>query len=81
MAKGNGDKKKALAESELSVLEEARRVEIHRAMIQVIDELAKEQAQGSVVQVMGPVVDIDFAGALPPIENLLALFETVRRYR
>jgi len=71
MAKGNGDKKKALAESELDLLEEARRVEIHRAMIQVIDELAKEQAQGSVVQVMGPVVDIDFAGALPAIENLL----------
>ncbi|RJQ53710.1 MAG: F0F1 ATP synthase subunit beta [Actinobacteria bacterium] len=60
-----------MTQRELDELARQRHGEIHRALVNVVDELAKEQAQGSVLQVMGPVVDVDFLGALPPIENLL----------
>lgn len=70
MTKDDGERA-AQERATLEAIGRERRTEIYQAVVRVLDELAKEQAQGTVTQVMGPIVDVDFVGALPSIENLL----------
>jgi F-type H+-transporting ATPase subunit beta len=44
---------------------------IEQVLARLVQDLTGEQAGGSVVQVMGPVVDVEFARTLPAINNLL----------
>jgi F-type H+-transporting ATPase subunit beta len=44
---------------------------IEKAFRRLIKEFTEEQAEGSVIQVMGPIVDVQFGGRLPAINNLL----------
>jgi F-type H+-transporting ATPase subunit beta len=44
---------------------------IKQVRARLMQDLTGEQAGGSVAQVMGPVVDVEFAGTLPAINNLL----------
>lgn len=44
---------------------------ISEAFSKIVKELEKEEGEGTVVQIMGPVVDVAFAGELPAISNLL----------
>ncbi len=44
---------------------------IEKAFRRLIKEFTEEQAEGTVVQVMGPIVDVQFGGRLPAINNLL----------
>jgi F-type H+-transporting ATPase subunit beta len=44
---------------------------IEKAFARLMKELTEEQAEGTVIQVMGPVVDIEFTGLLPAINSLL----------
>jgi F-type H+-transporting ATPase subunit beta len=44
---------------------------IEKAFRRLVREFAEEQAEGTVIQVMGPVVDVEFGGRLPAINNLL----------
>jgi F-type H+-transporting ATPase subunit beta len=44
---------------------------IEKAFRRLIREFTEEQAEGTVIQVMGPIVDVEFGGRLPAINNLL----------
>jgi F-type H+-transporting ATPase subunit beta len=44
---------------------------IEQALTRLVRDLTEEQAGGLVAQVMGPVVDVEFSGHLPAINNLL----------
>ena len=44
---------------------------IEKAFRRLITEFTEEQAEGTVIQVMGPIVDVEFGGRLPAINNLL----------
>jgi F-type H+-transporting ATPase subunit beta len=44
---------------------------IEKAFRRLIKEFTEEQAEGTVIQVMGPIVDVQFGGRLPAINNLL----------
>ena len=44
---------------------------IEKAFRRLIKEFTEEQAEGMVIQVMGPIVDVEFGGRLPAINNLL----------
>ncbi len=44
---------------------------IEKAFRRLIKEFTEEQAEGTVIQVMGPIVDVEFGGRLPAINNLL----------
>ena len=44
---------------------------IEKAFRRLIKEFTGEQAEGTVIQVMGPIVDVQFGGRLPAINNLL----------
>jgi F-type H+-transporting ATPase subunit beta len=44
---------------------------IEKAFRRLIKEFTEERAEGTVIQVMGPVVDVEFGGRLPAINNLL----------
>ncbi len=44
---------------------------IEKAFRRLIKEFTEEQAEGAVIQVMGPIVDVEFGGRLPAINNLL----------
>jgi F-type H+-transporting ATPase subunit beta len=44
---------------------------VDAALARLARELGEEQADGAVAQVMGPVVDVTFAGRLPAINHLL----------
>jgi len=44
---------------------------IEMAFRRLVKELTEEQAEGTVIQVMGPIVDVEFGGRLPAINNLL----------
>ncbi len=44
---------------------------IEKAFRRLIKEFTEEQAKGTVIQVMGPIVDVEFGGHLPAINNLL----------
>lgn len=44
---------------------------IEKAFRRIIKEFTGEQAEGTVIQVMGPIVDVEFGGRLPAINNLL----------
>ncbi len=44
---------------------------IEKAFRRLIREFTEEQAEGTVIQVMGPVVDVEFGGRLPAINSLL----------
>jgi F-type H+-transporting ATPase subunit beta len=44
---------------------------IEKAFRRLIREFTEEKAEGTVIQVMGPVVDVEFGGRLPAINNLL----------
>jgi F-type H+/Na+-transporting ATPase subunit beta len=44
---------------------------LSEALSRMVREMRTEQAEGSVTQVMGPVVDVHFAGDLPSIGNLM----------
>jgi F-type H+-transporting ATPase subunit beta len=49
----------------------ANREVVAEALDRMLAELQREQGEGVVEQVNGPVVDVAFSGALPPIGNLL----------
>jgi F-type H+-transporting ATPase subunit beta len=44
---------------------------IEQAFRRLIKEFTEEQAEGTVIQVMGPIVDVQFGGRLPAINNLV----------
>ncbi len=44
---------------------------IERAFRRLREEFTEERAEGAVIQVMGPVVDVEFSGRLPAINSLL----------
>lgn len=44
---------------------------IEKAFRRLIKEFTEEQAEGTIIQVMGPIVDVQFGGRLPAINNLL----------
>jgi F-type H+-transporting ATPase subunit beta len=44
---------------------------IEKAFRRLIKEFTEEQAEGTVIQVMGPIVDVEFGSRLPAINNLL----------
>jgi F-type H+-transporting ATPase subunit beta len=44
---------------------------IEKVFRRLIKEFTEEQAEGMVIQVMGPIVDVKFGGRLPAINNLL----------
>ena len=44
---------------------------IEKAFRRLIKEFTEEQAEGAVIQVMGPIVDVEFGSRLPAINNLL----------
>ncbi len=44
---------------------------IEQAFRRLIEEFTREQAEGTVMQVMGPVVDVEFGARLPAINSLL----------
>lgn len=44
---------------------------VKRALARVFEEFTEEKAGGTVTQVMGPVVDVEFGGELPAINKLL----------
>ena len=44
---------------------------IEKAFRRLIKEFTEEQAEGTVIQVMGPIVDVEFGGRLPAINSLL----------
>jgi F-type H+-transporting ATPase subunit beta len=44
---------------------------IEQAFRRLIREFTEEKAEGTVIQVMGPVVDVEFGARLPAINNLL----------
>lgn len=44
---------------------------VKRALSKIFEEFTEEKAGGTVTQVMGPVVDVEFKGGLPAINSLL----------
>lgn len=54
----------------MSLMERQKDV-VEKALAKIIAEFTEEKAKGRVLQVMGPVVDVEFSGRLPPINNLL----------
>jgi F-type H+/Na+-transporting ATPase subunit beta len=44
---------------------------IEKAFRRLREEFTEERVEGAVIQVMGPVVDVEFGGRLPAINNLL----------
>ena len=44
---------------------------VEQALSRVYGEFIEERARGTVIQVMGPVVDVEFSGKLPAIHHLL----------
>jgi F-type H+-transporting ATPase subunit beta len=44
---------------------------IEQAFQRLIREFTEEQPEGTVIQVMGPIVDVEFGGRLPAINSLL----------
>ena len=44
---------------------------VDKAFARLMQELTEEQAEGTVIQVMGPVVDVEFGVHLPAINSLL----------
>ena len=44
---------------------------IEQAFRRLIKDFTEEQAEGTVIQVMGPIVDVEFGSRLPAINNLL----------
>ncbi len=59
------------AEEQAEETKKKRKETIEKVIGRLIEEFTGEKAEGAVVQVMGPVVDVEFSGPLPAINNLL----------
>jgi F-type H+-transporting ATPase subunit beta len=62
---------KEFTEDQAESTRRKRKEILDMVMGKLIGEFTEERAEGAVIQVMGPVVDVEFSGRLPAINNLL----------